>query len=84
MESPSIWATDLQEAWMDAVRAAEMAKRLAYAAAELGTMAGPAVIAGSADLAELAEHAARAAEAAAACARESQAVAERIRRRQAA
>jgi hypothetical protein len=55
VEIRSMWHTDLLEAWMDAVRAAELAKRLADAAAEVGDAAGPGVVAGCPDLAELAD-----------------------------
>ena len=71
----SMCDTDLLEAWMDAVRAAELAKRLADSAAEVGDAAGLEVVAGSPDLAELADRVAEAAEATAGRARRAAAAA---------
>ena len=66
-----MWREDLVQAWTDAVRAAELARRLAFAAAEVGDAAEPGVVAGSEDIAELAERTAEAAEAAASRARDT-------------
>jgi hypothetical protein len=73
---------DLLEAWRDAVRAAELAERLATAAAQAADDADLRAVA-SEDLAELAEQAAasamRAADRARATATEASALAKRLR-----
>jgi hypothetical protein len=73
----AMWLEDVSQAWLDAVRAAELAKRLIYAAAEVADAAEPGALAGSDGIAELATHAAEAAEAAAARARRAAATAAR-------
>lgn len=79
---PTVTTADLLNAWRDAVRAAELAERLATAAAKAADDADQRAVV-SAELAELAEQAAaaasRAAARAAAAAKEATALAKALR-----